>query len=142
MNASHLNSEAVGRAASIVSAIAQVRAALLAFQQDFSRSPRGAVLDGRDIGTVVCPDATVKFFTTADIDVRAERRFKQLQLSDDSVTKHAVLQDLVARDQRDKARESAPLKPAHDAVHIDTTTLAIDDVFANMTSAIDSLLYK
>jgi cytidylate kinase len=128
-----LETETVGRYASIVSAMPQVREALLKFQQNFAQTPpnglKGAVLDGRDIGTVIAPDADFKFFITASADTRANRRFLQLQSAGKSVTEAAILQDILARDKRDMERKTAPLKPADDAVIIDTTNASIDEVF-------------
>ncbi|HET7595260.1 MAG TPA: (d)CMP kinase, partial [Stellaceae bacterium] len=110
-----LRDEAVARAASVVAAIPAVRQALLAFQRDFARHPpaaAGAVLDGRDIGTVVCPDATAKLFITASPEARARRRFKELQEGGDEAIYERVLQDMKDRDARDSQRRAAPLVPA------------------------------
>lgn len=128
-----LRSEAAGDAASKVAALPAVREALLAFQRDFARRPpqgaAGAVLDGRDIGTVVCPDAPVKLFVTADLATRARRRFDELAAKDAAVTYDEVFADLAARDARDAARSTAPLKQADDAHLLDTTNSDIDSVF-------------
>lgn len=128
-----LREEAVAKAASIVAAIPGVRAALLAFQRDFASHPpagsKGAVLDGRDIGTVVCPEAEVKLFVTASAEARALRRFKELQEQDPGVIYLRVLQDMKDRDARDSQRQAAPLVPAPDAVVLDTTALDADAVF-------------
>lgn len=129
-----LKSAKVSEAASIVSAIPQVRAALLAFQKDFTARPPGAVLDGRDIGTVVCPDADVKIFVTASPEVRARRRFRELQASHPRVSEEEILADILRRDERDRSRATAPLKPAADAHVLDTTDLDIDGV---LRAAID-----
>jgi cytidylate kinase len=118
-----------GDAASIVARIAQVRAALLEFQRAFARKPPGAVLDGRDIGTVVCPDADVKIFVTATPEVRARRRHLERQNRGDAVTYEAVLADIRRRDERDAGREAAPMRPAADAVLLDTTDLDIEAAF-------------
>jgi CMP/dCMP kinase len=118
-----------GDAASIVARIAQVRAALLEFQRAFARKPPGAVLDGRDIGTVVCPDADVKIFVTATPEVRARRRHLERQSRGDAVTYEAVLADIRRRDERDAGREAAPMRPAADAVLLDTTDLDIEAAF-------------
>ncbi len=122
-----LRLDEVGSAASKVAAIQEVRDALVDVQRDFARSPgagwNGAILDGRDIGTVICPDAGLKLYITADDAVRAERRMKELQLKGLDVTYKAVLEDMRARDARDTAREAAPLKPAADAVIIDSSDL-------------------
>lgn len=132
----NLYNEGVGRIASIVSAIGEVRAVLFDFQKDFANSPKGAVLDGRDIGTVVCPDADFKFYITADLEARAQRRYKQLQNSDKSIIYELVLEDLRRRDERDSRRAVAPLKPAEDSMQIDTTTMGIDDVFSTVVEKI------
>ncbi len=108
-----LKSHAVGEAASITSAIPELRAALLAFQRDFAAMPPGAVLDGRDIGTVICPQADVKIFVTAAPEERARRRAAELRAQGETVDDAAVLADILRRDQRDRSRAVAPLKPAH-----------------------------
>ncbi|MEQ9489501.1 MAG: d(CMP) kinase [Alphaproteobacteria bacterium] len=128
-----LKSDAAASAASKVAAIDGVRAALLQFQRDFAARPPnsepGAVLDGRDIGTVVCPDADVKIFVTASVEIRAERRHKELLERGDTSIYARVLQDLQERDARDSARSVAPMKPADDAFELDTTSLSIDQAF-------------
>ncbi|MBL8700244.1 MAG: (d)CMP kinase [Alphaproteobacteria bacterium] len=124
-----LRSEAASRAASIVAAIPGVRAALVEFQRRFARQAPGAVLDGRDIGTVICPDATVKLFVTASPEIRARRRFDELQARGESATYPAVFRDLQERDARDQARGTAPAKPAEDAIVLDTSALTADQVF-------------
>lgn len=116
----------VGEAASIVAQIPAVRAALLAFQRDFAAQPPGAVLDGRDIGTIVCPDADVKIFVIADVEERARRRFLELEARGEHVTREGVLAGLMARDERDRSRSDAPMVAAEDALLLDTTNLAID----------------
>jgi len=128
-----LRLEEVGRAASQVAALPAVRAALLDFQRNFAASPpggaAGAVLDGRDIGTVVCPEADVKFFLTASVEARAERRHKELiQRGEESIYAR-VLQDLRERDARDSGRETAPLRAAEDAVRLDTSHMDADQAF-------------
>ena len=134
----HLYDEGVGSAASIISAIPRVRELLLQFQRDFSKRPEGAVLDGRDIGTVICPDADYKFYITANIDARAQRRFKQLQSKGNPVIYDDVLQDLQKRDERDSMRKIAPLKAAIDAIFIDTTMMNEDEVFAKVLMFIEN----
>ena len=124
-----LKSQAAGEAASLVSAIPEVRGALLAFQRSFGRMPPGAVLDGRDIGTVVFPDADVKIFVTATAEVRAGRRTAELQAAGTMVSTADVLADILRRDGRDTTRAAAPLKPAVDAHLLDTTHLDIDAAF-------------
>ena len=124
-----LKSQAVGEAASQVSAIAEVRRALLAFQRGFGRTLPGAVLDGRDIGTVIFPDADVKIFVTATPQVRARRRAVELEAAGGMVNEQEVLADILRRDERDTSRAAAPLKPAPDAHLLDTTHLDIDAAF-------------
>ncbi|MBM3580938.1 MAG: (d)CMP kinase, partial [Alphaproteobacteria bacterium] len=128
-----LRGDEAANAASKVSAIPAVRAALLEFQRRFAASPpggaKGVVLDGRDVGTVVCPDAQVKLFLTATPEVRAERRVKELRERGLEAIYARVLQDLNERDARDRARAVAPLIPAKDALVLDTSTLDADAVF-------------
>jgi len=118
-----------GEAASIVARIPQVRAALLEFQRSFARRPPGAVLDGRDIGTVVCPDADVKIFVTATPEIRAQRRHLERQSRGEAVTYEAVVADIRRRDERDAGREAAPMRPAADAILLDTSNLDIEAAF-------------
>lgn len=125
-----LRTEAVGAAASIVASIPEVRAALLDYQRSFAEQEPGAVLDGRDIGTVVCPDADVKLFITASPEVRAKRRLAELQANGADVTFEAVLQDIRQRDDRDQNRPVAPLMAAPDAVTIDTSEMDADAAIA------------
>ena len=129
-----LKTPAVGEAASVVSAIAGVRAALVAFQRDFAAKPPGAVLDGRDIGSVICPDADVKIFVTATPDVRARRRAAEYRSQGRQIEDSTVLADIVKRDERDMHRAAAPLRQAPDAHLLDTTHLDID---AAIRAAID-----
>jgi cytidylate kinase len=129
-----LKSHAVGEAASLVSAIPEVRAALLAFQRDFAANPPGAVLDGRDIGTVVCPGAEVKIFVTASPEVRAARRAKEYRAAGQAIEEAAVLADIRKRDERDTNRAAAPLKQAPDAHLLDTTNM---DISTAIRAAID-----
>jgi cytidylate kinase len=124
-----LKSQAVGEAASLVSAVPEVRGALLAFQRKFGRTPPGAVIDGRDIGTVIFPDADVKVFVTATPEVRAGRRFAELRAAGATVSEAEVLADIQRRDERDTTRAIAPLKAAPDAHLLDTTYLDIDAAF-------------
>lgn len=133
----NLEDQGISEAASIVSAIPHVRNALLEFQRTITKSPQGAVLDGRDIGSVVCPEASFKFFITADLETRAKRRYKQLQNQDNKVIYADVLQNLHQRDARDTSRKAAPMQIAADAVQIDTTSLDINDVFAKMVAIIE-----
>jgi cytidylate kinase len=129
LDASELKRHAISEAASIVSAIPEVRAALLAFQRDFARAPPGAVLDGRDVGTVVVPEAEVKIFVTATPEVRASRRAAELAQAGESISDAEILADIRERDRRDSERTAAPLKPAPDAHLLDTTHLDIDAAF-------------
>lgn len=136
-----LRGEAAAKAASLVAAQPAVRAALLDFQRHFAHRPpggRGAVLDGRDVGTVVCPDANVKLFVTASLDARALRRLNELQAGGRAAIWSAVLQDMRDRDARDSRRDVAPLKPAADAVVIDTTSLSPDQVFEAARAIVDA----
>lgn len=123
------NSE-VAQAASKVAVMPQVRAALVQFQKDFARREGGAVLDGRDIGTVICPEAEVKLFVTASDAVRAERRFLELSGKGHDVTRDGVRADLQIRDARDREREAAPLTAARDAHLLDTSDMDIDAAVA------------
>lgn len=127
-----LRGDEAAQAASKVAAIPEVRAALLDFQRLFAAQPpggKGAVLDGRDIGTVVCPDAAIKLFVTASTQCRAERRFKELQGRGQDTTLDAVLADMRERDERDSNRSVAPLAPAADAHVLDTSALDADAAF-------------
>ncbi len=137
-----LRTEEAGGAASKVAAIPGVRAALLDFQRKFAVSPpagkQGAVLDGRDIGTVVCPDATVKFFIEADLETRVIRRVKELQEKGENIIESRVRADMEARDARDKDRSVAPLKAAGDAFILDTSKMNADEVFAKAKAIIES----
>jgi CMP/dCMP kinase len=122
-----------GIAASKVAALPEVRAALLQFQKDFARREGGAVLDGRDIGTVVCPEADAKLFVTASDDVRAERRWKEI-----GGDLEQVLADVRARDRRDAEREAAPMRAAADALLLDTSDLSIDAAVAEAVAHVQS----
>jgi cytidylate kinase len=124
-----LRSREVGDAASLVAKHPPVRAALLALQRRFALSQPGAVLDGRDIGTVVCPDADVKIYVTATPEVRADRRFKEHVSRGDGTTYEVVLADIHRRDARDAGRDAAPMRPAEDAVLLDTSNLDIEAAF-------------
>jgi cytidylate kinase len=125
-----LKVHAIGEAASVVSAIPQVRDALFALQHAFAAAPPGAVLDGRDIGTVICPDADVKIFVTATPEVRARRRAKEMRASGAVIDDAEVLADILRRDERDSTRTAAPLVRAADAVELDTTDLDIEAAVA------------
>jgi cytidylate kinase len=125
-----LRSRELGEASSVVAAIPEVRAALVDMQRGFAARAPGAVLDGRDIGTAICPDAPVKIFVTAAAETRAQRRALELASRGEKVDYGAVLADVRKRDQRDSGRSAAPLKMAEDAVRLDTTDLDVDAAFA------------
>ena len=137
-----LRDETVTAAASVVAADAGVRAALIGFQREFAAAPPGgapgAVLDGRDIGTVICPDARVKLFLEASPEVRAERRVRELRERGAGGIYATVLRDMEARDARDRARAAAPLAPAEDAFVIDTSTMDADEVFREALAHFDA----
>lgn len=139
-----LRTAEVGRAASIVAAMPAVRAALLAFQRDFADHPpggeKGAVLDGRDIGSVVCPQATVKLFIIANPEVRAHRRWLELKEKGARLSEAEVLADLNERDERDAARTDAPMKRPKGAHLLDTSDLSIEAAFAAACAIIDDQL--
>lgn len=137
-----LRSGAAGEAASRVAALPAVRAALLAFQRDFARREGGAVLDGRDIGTVICPDAEVKLFVVAAPAERARRRHAELSAGGDSRSLEEVAEDLRIRDARDAARADAPLKAAPDALLLDTTEMTIEAAVAEAARWINEQLRK
>lgn len=143
---SALREERVSDAASRVSSMPIVRSALLETQRQFAENPpndkNGTILDGRDIGTVVCPDADVKFFITATPEVRAERRAKDIFGDDWKAHLDAMLQKTMERDRRDTDREVAPLKPAEDAIVLDTTTLGIEAVFDKALALINQKLFE
>ena len=134
-----LRGRTAGEAASIVAKIPEVRSALLKFQRDFAARPPGAVLDGRDIGTVICPQADVKIFVTADPEERARRRFTELNAAGIAISFEEVLEQVIMRDKRDSEREIAPSKPAADADLLDTTHLGID---ASFKAAVDLIAAK
>jgi cytidylate kinase len=132
-----LRSLAAGQAASQVAALPEVRSALTAFQRDFARRDGGAVLDGRDIGTVICPDAEVKLFVTASAEIRARRRW--LELGGEAAFE-AVLAQVRERDDRDMNRSDAPLRPAADAVMVDTSDMSIEDAVAFAVATVSARL--
>ena len=131
-----LRTPRVAQAASKVAALPEVRAVLIQFQKDFARRAGGAVLDGRDIGTVICPEAEVKLFVTASDVVRAERRYLELAGKGQDVTRDGVLQDLRIRDARDRERATAPLAAADDAFVLDTSELSIEEAVAQAVARI------
>ena len=136
-----------GKAASVVAAIPEVRNALLKMQQDFALNPvfadgsqaSGVIYDGRDTGTVVCPHADLKLFVTASSEVRAERRYKEFQEKGIVKTYEEVLSQIKERDERDEKRSAAPLKPAEDAIILDTSNYTAQQVFEKVCKIIDSL---
>jgi cytidylate kinase len=133
-----LRTPEVAQAASQAAAIPAVRAALVDFQRSFAARAGGAVLDGRDIGTVICPDAQVKLFVVADAFVRAQRRFAELSAKGLNVTLDDVFEDVQARDARDMGRADAPLKPAQDAVALDTSDMPIEIAVARAIAVIEA----
>ena len=133
-----LRGREMGEAASVVAAIPQVRAALIDMQRAFAARPQGAVLDGRDIGTVIAPAAQVKIFVTASAETRAQRRALELRGRGERVDYASVLEDIKKRDQRDSERTDAPLKPAEDAHVLDTTDLNIEAAFAAALAMVDA----
>lgn len=135
-----LRTHQVSEAASVVAAMPGVRAAILDFQRIFAKKPPGAILDGRDIGTVVCPDAAVKLYVSASPKNRANRRFLELKAKGEDVTEAGVLADVAARDARDANREHSPLKPATDAHLLDTSNLSIEAAFRAALDVIEHSL--
>lgn len=125
-----LRGREMGEAASVVAAMPEVRAALLRLQRKFAGRKSGAVLDGRDIGTVICPSAQAKLFVTASPEVRAARRLKELLSRGETVDRDSILRDIRRRDARDSGRADAPLRVADDAVTLDTSALTIEEAFA------------
>jgi CMP/dCMP kinase len=125
-----LRGREMGEAASVVAAIPQVRGALIDMQRAFAARPQGAVLDGRDIGTVIAPDANIKIFVTASPEIRAQRRSLELRGRGEKVDYPAILEDIKKRDRRDSERADAPLMPADDATILDTTDLNVEGAFA------------
>ena len=135
-----LRNEDVGQAASVVGTHGGVRRALLDYQRAFAARPPGAVLDGRDIGTVVCPDAQVKFYLEATTHVRAARRLCELRSRGVESIESRVLEEIITRDARDRRRSAAPMKPAADACRIDTSALGPDEVFERAVAIVDARL--
>ncbi|MBT55701.1 MAG: (d)CMP kinase [Mameliella sp.] len=138
LDARELRGPEVAQAASKVAALPAVRAALVDVQRAFSRRSGGAVLDGRDIGTVICPEAEAKLFVIASAEVRAERRWRELVASGHEVTLQEVLADVLVRDARDMNRADAPLKAAEDATTLDTSKMAIEDAVAEAMAIVDA----
>ncbi|MBL70622.1 MAG: cytidylate kinase [Rhodobiaceae bacterium] len=144
--AARLRTAETGLAASIVAAMPGVRATILAAQRQFATQPpdgkKGAILDGRDIGTIVCPDAAAKLFITARAEIRAERRFAELRANDGSLNLGTVLADIHARDARDEGRATAPMKQADDAPLLDTSDLSIEEAFAAALALVEAKLNR
>ncbi|TMV15400.1 (d)CMP kinase [Arenibacterium halophilum] len=136
LDADGLRTPEVAQAASRVAALPDVRSALVDFQRAFAARAGGAVLDGRDIGTVICPDAPAKLFVTASAECRATRRYDELRGNGHDVTRDEVLADVIARDKRDSERATAPLIAAEDAVTIDTSDMSIEEAVAAAVAAI------
>ncbi|GGX51454.1 cytidylate kinase [Tateyamaria omphalii] len=132
-----LRTAEVAQAASRVAAIPEVRSALLEFQREFARRPGGAVLDGRDICTVICPDADVQLFVTASAETRAERRWRELSAKGDDRTLEQVLDDVRIRDTRDSERDAAPMRPAEGAQIVDTSEMSIEEAIATAISYVE-----
>ena len=142
--AARLRTAETGLAASIVAAMPRVRAAILAAQRKFATQPpdgkKGAILDGRDIGTIVCPEAAAKLFITARAEIRAERRFAELRINDGAFNLETVLADIHARDARDEGRATAPMKQADDAPLLDTSDLSIEEAFVAALALVEAKL--
>lgn len=138
LDASDLRSPQVAQAASKVAAIGDVRIALVDFQRAFARRAGGAVLDGRDIGTVICPDANAKLYVTASAEVRAQRRFAELAAKGQADDLATVLADVKERDARDANRADAPMKAAEDATILDTSDLSIEGAIAQAIAVIEA----
>ena len=137
-NDATLRTRQMGEAASVVAAMPRVRAALIEAQRAFAARPGGAVLDGRDIGTVICPDADVKIFVTARPAARAQRRALELIQRGERADYNAILADINRRDARDSNRAAAPLRPADDAVTLDTTHLGIEAALAESLRIVEA----
>jgi cytidylate kinase len=134
-----LKTQKVGDAASVVSAIPKVREALINFQRQFAADPPGAVLDGRDIGTVICPNAEVKIFVVADPEVRARRRTLEMRSRGEAADEKSVLADILKRDERDRSRTAAPLKCADDAHVLDNSKLDIEGGIRAAIAIVDAV---
>ena len=133
-----LRTQTVAEAASQVAVIPQVRAALTAFQRSFAQRDPGAVLDGRDIGTVICPQAEVKLFVTASAETRAERRYLELKAKGEGANRDAILAEVIARDARDAGRTAAPLLAADDAILIDTSDMTAQQALDRALTLVDA----
>lgn len=142
LDRAHLSEHEIGEAASKVAVMGRLRKTLVDMQKAFAEQSKGAVLDGRDIGTVVCPDADVKLYIIATPEVRAERRYNEMVGKGEKVDYNAILADLKRRDERDMKRAESPLKPAKDAHLLDTTKLSIEGAFAAACAIIDPIIEK
>ncbi|MBR9838643.1 (d)CMP kinase [Salipiger thiooxidans] len=140
LEAEGLRTAQVAQAASKVAAIPEVRAALVDFQRAYARRSGGAVLDGRDIGTVICPEAEAKLFVTASAEVRARRRFDEMQANGVETDYETVLAETKERDHRDRTRADAPLRPAEDAVILDTSEMDIESAVAQAIAAVNATM--
>jgi cytidylate kinase len=140
LNSYDLRTAEVAVAASKVASIPEVRSALVDFQKTFAKQQGGAILDGRDIGTVICPGAEVKLFVTANAKVRARRRYKELSEKGEDITELQVLNDIQARDARDASRDTAPMVVAPDALVLDTSEMSIAQAIASALAAIEGKL--
>ncbi len=142
LDSSVLSAHAVGEAASKVAVIPEVRRILVEKQRAFAAQPGGAVLDGRDIGTVVCPDAMVKLYVTASAEVRARRRLAEIEANDGTGDFATILADITRRDERDMGRADSPLRPAGDAHLLDTSQMSIEAAFLAAKTIVDDVLAK
>ena len=142
LDRTHLSEHEIGEAASKVAVMGRLRKTLVDMQKAFAEQSKGAVLDGRDIGTVVCPDADVKLYIIATPEVRAERRYNEMVGKGEKADYNAILADLKRRDERDMKRAESPLKPAKDAHLLDTTKLSIEGAFAAACAIIDPIIEK
>ena len=142
LNALNLRSPEIAQMASKVAAISKVRSELFDFQKNFAGKDGGAVIDGRDIGTVIFPDAAVKLYITASPEARAKRRFEELLNGNKSLTFEAVFKDVKERDERDATRHASPLKAASDAIIIDTTELTIEAAVKNAIKVVETALER
>lgn len=136
----HLSNNEIGEAASKVAVMPGLRETLVAVQRQFAEQTTGAVLDGRDIGTVVCPDASVKLYIVASPEARAERRYREILSKGKTADYYKILADLIQRDERDMNRKQSPLKPALDAHLLDTTKLSIEGAFKAACAVVDTVL--
>ena len=142
LDRNHLSEHKIGEAASKIAVMGRLRKTLVSLQRGFCKKGKGTILDGRDIGTVVCPDANVKLYIIASPEVRAERRYKEMLGKGEKADFTAILADLKRRDERDMNRAESPLKPAEDAHLLDTTKLSIEGAFNAACAIIDPIFNK